>query len=115
VSGFACVGDEWRLSRPFANTTNQTTQRKTNSRPANQPTNPSNRWINLVEQEYPEFIPHLSSCKSPQQVGAGLMCFGGEGGWGRNWGLGGGLSDGCKVVGWVSCLMLYVFGVGLEG
>ena len=25
-------------------------------------------WINLVEKEYPEFIPHLSSAKSPQQM-----------------------------------------------
>lgn len=25
-------------------------------------------WISLVEQEYPEVIPHLSSCKSPQQM-----------------------------------------------
>ncbi|GBF89579.1 ferredoxin [Raphidocelis subcapitata] len=25
-------------------------------------------WVNLLEQEYPEFIPHLSSCKSPQQM-----------------------------------------------
>ena len=25
-------------------------------------------WINLVEQEYPEAIPHISSCKSPQQM-----------------------------------------------
>jgi hypothetical protein len=23
-------------------------------------------WINLVEKSYPELIPHLSSCKSPQ-------------------------------------------------
>lgn len=25
-------------------------------------------WINLAEQEYPEIIPHISSCKSPQQM-----------------------------------------------
>ncbi|KIZ02242.1 NADH dehydrogenase I subunit G [Monoraphidium neglectum] len=25
-------------------------------------------WVNLVEQEYSDFIPHLSSCKSPQQM-----------------------------------------------
>jgi NADP-reducing hydrogenase subunit HndD len=25
-------------------------------------------WVNLVEQTYPELVPHLSSCKSPQQM-----------------------------------------------
>jgi iron only hydrogenase large subunit-like protein len=25
-------------------------------------------WVSLVEQEFPEFIPNLSSCKSPQQM-----------------------------------------------
>ena len=25
-------------------------------------------WINLAEQEYPEILPHISSCKSPQQM-----------------------------------------------
>ena len=25
-------------------------------------------WVNLVEKRYPELIPHLSSCKSPQQM-----------------------------------------------
>jgi iron only hydrogenase large subunit-like protein len=25
-------------------------------------------WIKFVEQFYPEFIPHLSTCKSPQQM-----------------------------------------------
>jgi formate dehydrogenase major subunit len=25
-------------------------------------------WVNLVERRYPEMIPHLSSCKSPQQM-----------------------------------------------
>jgi iron only hydrogenase large subunit-like protein len=25
-------------------------------------------WVNLVECDYPELIPHLSSCKSPQQM-----------------------------------------------
>ena len=25
-------------------------------------------WVNLVERRYPELIPHLSSCKSPQQM-----------------------------------------------
>jgi NADH-quinone oxidoreductase subunit G/NADP-reducing hydrogenase subunit HndD len=25
-------------------------------------------WINLAEQEYPEVLPHISSCKSPQQM-----------------------------------------------
>eukprot|EP00771_Trimastix_marina_P003840 gnl/Trimastix_PCT/547.p1 GENE.gnl/Trimastix_PCT/547~~gnl/Trimastix_PCT/547.p1 ORF type:complete len:1171 (-),score=510.50 gnl/Trimastix_PCT/547:436-3882(-) len=25
-------------------------------------------WINLLEQKYPEFIPNVSSCKSPQQM-----------------------------------------------
>lgn len=25
-------------------------------------------WVNLVETDYPELIPHLSSCKSPQQM-----------------------------------------------
>ena len=25
-------------------------------------------WVNLAEQEYPEILPHISSCKSPQQM-----------------------------------------------
>lgn len=25
-------------------------------------------WVNLVERRYPELIPHLSTCKSPQQM-----------------------------------------------
>lgn len=25
-------------------------------------------WINLAEQEYPEILPHISTCKSPQQM-----------------------------------------------
>lgn len=25
-------------------------------------------WVNLVEKKFPELIPHLSSCKSPQQM-----------------------------------------------
>lgn len=25
-------------------------------------------WVNLVEKRYPELIPHLSSCRSPQQM-----------------------------------------------
>lgn len=25
-------------------------------------------WVNMVERRYPEMIPHLSSCKSPQQM-----------------------------------------------
>lgn len=25
-------------------------------------------WVNLVERRYPELIPHLSSCRSPQQM-----------------------------------------------
>ncbi|MDR1852920.1 MAG: [FeFe] hydrogenase, group A [Propionibacteriaceae bacterium] len=25
-------------------------------------------WVNMVEKRYPELIPHLSSCKSPQQM-----------------------------------------------
>ena len=25
-------------------------------------------WVNLVERRYPDLIPHLSSCKSPQQM-----------------------------------------------
>lgn len=29
-------------------------------------------WVKFVEQQYPELIPHLSSCKSPQQM-AGTM------------------------------------------
>jgi len=29
-------------------------------------------WVKFVEQQYPELIPHLSSCKSPQQM-AGAM------------------------------------------
>lgn len=29
-------------------------------------------WVKYAEQEYPELLPHLSSCKSPQQMG-GVM------------------------------------------
>lgn len=29
-------------------------------------------WVKFIEQDYPEFIPNLSSCKSPQQM-AGTM------------------------------------------
>ncbi len=25
-------------------------------------------WINMAEQDYPEILPHISSCKSPQQM-----------------------------------------------
>ena len=25
-------------------------------------------WVNLAEQEYPEILPHISTCKSPQQM-----------------------------------------------
>ena len=25
-------------------------------------------WVKFVEQEYPELLSHLSSCKSPQQM-----------------------------------------------
>ena len=30
-------------------------------------------WIKFVEQKYPEMIPHLSSCKSPQQMFGALL------------------------------------------
>ncbi len=30
-------------------------------------------WIKFVEQEYPDFIPNLSSCKSPQQMMGALI------------------------------------------
>ncbi len=30
-------------------------------------------WINLLEQYYPEYIPNLSSCKSPQQMAGALI------------------------------------------
>lgn len=30
-------------------------------------------WVKFVEQEYPELIPHLSSCKSPQQMAGTLF------------------------------------------
>lgn len=30
-------------------------------------------WINLVEQYYPEYIPNLSTCKSPQQMAGALI------------------------------------------
>ncbi|WP_425060581.1 NADP-reducing hydrogenase subunit HndD [Sporomusa carbonis] len=30
-------------------------------------------WVKYVEQEYPELIPHLSSCKSPQQMAGALF------------------------------------------
>jgi len=34
-------------------------------------------WINFIEQYYPELLPHVSTCKSPQQMfgpGQGLLC-----------------------------------------
>ncbi|PKM48368.1 MAG: ferredoxin, partial [Firmicutes bacterium HGW-Firmicutes-6] len=30
-------------------------------------------WISYIETYYPEFIPHLSSCKSPQQITGALL------------------------------------------
>lgn len=30
-------------------------------------------WVNMVEQTYPELIPHLSSCRSPQQMLGSLV------------------------------------------
>lgn len=30
-------------------------------------------WVKFMEQEYPEFLPHLSSCKSPQQMAGALF------------------------------------------
>lgn len=30
-------------------------------------------WIRFCEQHYPEFVPHLSSCKSPQQMFGSLV------------------------------------------
>ncbi len=30
-------------------------------------------WVTLIEKKYPEFIPNLSSCKSPQQMLGALM------------------------------------------
>jgi formate dehydrogenase major subunit len=30
-------------------------------------------WVNFVEQSYPELIPHLSTCKSPQQMMGSVM------------------------------------------
>jgi len=30
-------------------------------------------WINFIEQYYPELLPHLSSCKSPQQMFGALV------------------------------------------
>ncbi|MDX9807712.1 MAG: NADH-dependent [FeFe] hydrogenase, group A6 [Acholeplasma sp.] len=30
-------------------------------------------WVNLLEQYYPEFIPNLSTCKSPQQMAGALI------------------------------------------
>lgn len=30
-------------------------------------------WINMLELNYPEFIPNLSSCKSPQQMAGALI------------------------------------------
>lgn len=30
-------------------------------------------WVKFVEQEYPELIPHLSSCKSPMQMAGALF------------------------------------------
>ena len=30
-------------------------------------------WINLLELYYPELIPNLSSCKSPQQMAGALI------------------------------------------
>ncbi len=30
-------------------------------------------WVNFIEQYYPELLPHLSSCKSPQQMFGALV------------------------------------------
>ena len=30
-------------------------------------------WVKFVEQKYPEFIPNLSTCKSPQEMFGGLL------------------------------------------
>eukprot|EP00887_Chlorella_sp_A99_P003926 scaffold11.g3926.t1 len=30
-------------------------------------------WINMVEKSYPELIPHLSTCRSPQQMHAAVI------------------------------------------
>lgn len=30
-------------------------------------------WVKFLEQAYPELIPHLSSCKSPQQMGGAVF------------------------------------------
>ncbi len=30
-------------------------------------------WVKFVEQKYPEMIPHLSTCKSPQEMFGGLL------------------------------------------
>jgi len=30
-------------------------------------------WVKYIEQSYPELIPHLSSCKSPQQMAGALL------------------------------------------
>lgn len=30
-------------------------------------------WVNLLEQYYPEYIPNLSTCKSPQQMAGALI------------------------------------------
>lgn len=30
-------------------------------------------WINLMEKQYPELIPHMSTCKSPQGMMGALI------------------------------------------
>jgi len=36
-------------------------------------------WVKFIEQDYPDLIPHLSSCKSPQQMeGAVLKTYGAQ-------------------------------------
>ncbi len=43
-------------------------RRLATSQPLPMMTSCSPGWIKFVEQFYPEFIPHLSTCKSPQQM-----------------------------------------------
>ncbi len=46
---------------------------KNNSMPLPQFTSCSPGWVKYIEHFYPEFLPHLSSCKSPQQMFGALI------------------------------------------
>lgn len=47
--------------------------RLTNNKPLPMFTSCSPGWINYLEQYFPEYIPNVSSCKSPQQMAGALI------------------------------------------